>query len=314
MRRATVPAENLRLVVEQAVPVKHRSSKCGVMFGHRVALRTSHSRAALGQAGAIRHWFGAVAVLCLAPLILQCGSDQHHNDPTTYGDSGTGGQAVISENGGSSGRASDDGSTAADCELARKCCPGLTGTDRQACDGVVSIGQDLGCVALLAIHPECDAAKGAGGSAPADGSGGSPAGGASFANGGSLGTGGAKSNGGASGRGGASGSGGARTDGLRNYTCGYALAGVSGNVCENGRSSASVAAKDMTDAIAACLAAQPPDRPYFCCVLDLDGAAPTDASECEAAPALGDSRQAPEWRPGRSCCRFEGETTCPPSQ
>ena len=101
--------------------------------------------------------------------------------------------------------------------------------------------------------------------------------------------------------------------GLRNYACGFALANVSGNICENGRTTRNVRAANLNDAISACLAVQPADRPYFCAVLDSDGAAPSDASECQAAPALGPSGNPPAWRPGRNCCRFEGETTCPPS-
>jgi hypothetical protein len=101
-------------------------------------------------------------------------------------------------------------------------------------------------------------------------------------------------------------------DGLRHFACGYALAGVSGNACENGRTTRYVVAKDMTAAIDACVDVQPADRDYFCCVLASDGAEPADQSQCEAAPSLGPHKLAPAWRPGRSCCRFEGETTCPP--
>lgn len=97
----------------------------------------------------------------------------------------------------------------------------------------------------------------------------------------------------------------------RNYACGFAMSNVSGNICENGRTTRYVTAPNMSAAISACQAAKPSGYPRFCVVLDQDGTASTDASQCEAAPRLGPSKLAPEWRPTRSCCKFEGETTCP---
>jgi hypothetical protein len=88
--------------------------------------------------------------------------------------------------------------------------------------------------------------------------------------------------------------------GGRNYRCGYALAGFG---CNNGRANTLIAAADMTAAISACHIAQPPNLPDFCYVLDADGAAPTDASQCAAAGG--------SWRPGNSCCNFFGSTSCP---
>jgi hypothetical protein len=181
------------------------------------------------------------------------------------------------------------------------------------------IRDELGCAALLAVHPECRP-NGTGGATSTGEAGGAGSGGSADGSGdgdgdntaGSDGSGGRNATGGSGGGGsGGAGSGGARTDGLRNYACGYAMAGVSGNPCENGRTTDYVVAKDMTAAIAACWEAQPADREYFCCVLDSDGTAPTDQSQCEAALPLGPTRIAPAWRPGRSCCRFGGETTCP---
>lgn len=86
----------------------------------------------------------------------------------------------------------------------------------------------------------------------------------------------------------------------RLYGCGYALPGFA---CNNGKNSLRVNAVDMTTAVTACHLAQPADRPDFCYVLDSEGAAPTDASECAA---VGGS-----WRPGNSCCNFLGTTSCP---
>lgn len=97
----------------------------------------------------------------------------------------------------------------------------------------------------------------------------------------------------------------------RSYACGFAMSGISGEICENGRTTRYVSATGLTEAISACQAARPADYPYFCVVLDLDGTAPSDVDECEAAPRLGPSGLAPVWRPGRSCCRFEGDATCP---
>jgi len=242
--------------------------------------------------------------------IQQCGSGEHHSGgPATGGDPSAAGAPkqegtpmTVAGAGGTKGRTEN-------CRLAEKCCPQLTGNDRQACDGIALVGDDLGCFTLLTIHPECKSA-GAGGSS-SDGGATSTAGNGTGANGIMGGVG--HSGGGASGgeaSGGTAGDGG--RDGLRNFACGYALANVSGNRCENGRTTRFVVAKDLTAAIDACLAVQPADRDYFCCVQAPDGAAPTDQSQCEAAPRLGPSMLAPAWRPGRSCCRFEGETTCPP--
>ena len=86
----------------------------------------------------------------------------------------------------------------------------------------------------------------------------------------------------------------------RNYTCGYALPGFG---CNNGRASTTLLAADMTAAISACHIAQPPNLPDFCYVLDRDGAAPSDASQCAAAGG--------SWRPGNSCCNFFGSVSCP---
>jgi hypothetical protein len=97
----------------------------------------------------------------------------------------------------------------------------------------------------------------------------------------------------------------------RNYACGFAMSNVSGNRCENGRTTRYVTAPNLTAAISACQAVKPAAYPLFCLVLDQDGTAPSDASECEAAPPQAANGQPPEWRPSRSCCRFEGETTCP---
>lgn len=253
----------------------------------------------------------ALALLWLPALLglQQCGSSRS-NKPNE----GSGGDpslaGAFSDEPSSAGSGSSKGGSkgvSENCRLVEKCCPRLAGDDRQACEGIAMIRDELGCTALLAIHPECKTG----------GLGGSPSGGASSVAGSGGGgavssVGGEPSGGGNGSSGAASGSGGNRTDGLRNYSCGYAQAGVSGLPCENGRSTGYVAAKDMTAAIAACVYAQPADRAYLCCVLDGDGAAPTDESECLAAPPLGPSRLAPAWRPGRSCCRFEGETTCPP--
>jgi hypothetical protein len=93
---------------------------------------------------------------------------------------------------------------------------------------------------------------------------------------------------------------GAGGTGGRSYRCGYALAGFG---CNNGRANTLIAAADMTAAISACHIAQPPNLPDFCYVLDADGAAPTDASQCAAAGG--------SWRPGNSCCNFFGSTSCP---
>lgn len=86
----------------------------------------------------------------------------------------------------------------------------------------------------------------------------------------------------------------------RLYGCGYALPGFG---CDNGKNSLRVNAADMTTAVTACHLAQPQDRPDFCYVLDTQGAAPTDASDCAAAGG--------SWRPGNSCCNFFGTTSCP---
>jgi hypothetical protein len=84
------------------------------------------------------------------------------------------------------------------------------------------------------------------------------------------------------------------------YTCGYALPGFG---CNNGRSSLRVNAADMTTAVTACLLAQPADRPDFCHVINAQGTAPTDQSQCTAAGG--------SWRPNNSCCNFLGTTSCP---
>jgi len=86
----------------------------------------------------------------------------------------------------------------------------------------------------------------------------------------------------------------------RNYSCGYALAGFG---CNNGRASTTVVSANMTAAISACHIAQPPNLPDFCYVLDRDGLAATDASQCGTAGG--------SWRPGNNCCNFFGSTSCP---
>lgn len=86
----------------------------------------------------------------------------------------------------------------------------------------------------------------------------------------------------------------------RNYACGYALAGYG---CNNGRASTVVVAADMTAAISACRIAQPPNLPDYCFVLDRDGTAATDQSQCVAGGG--------SWRPNNSCCNFFGSTSCP---
>ncbi len=86
----------------------------------------------------------------------------------------------------------------------------------------------------------------------------------------------------------------------RNYRCGYALQGYG---CNNGRASTLIVAADMTAAVAACYIAQPPNLADYCYVLDRDGTAPTDASQCVAAGG--------SWRPNNSCCNFLGSTSCP---
>lgn len=86
----------------------------------------------------------------------------------------------------------------------------------------------------------------------------------------------------------------------RNYLCGYALPGFG---CNNGRASTGVVVADMTAAVSACHIAQPPNLPDFCYVLDRDGTAATDASQCAAAGG--------SWRPGNSCCNFLGSVSCP---
>jgi hypothetical protein len=254
-------------------------------------------------------WRRVVAVLGLPALLglQQCGSSQHATgDSATGGDPSNAGAPAyegtpVTGAGGVKGGSEN-------CRLVEKCCPRLAGNDRQACDGIAQVRDDLGCLTLLTLHPECKAA-GTGGSSSDGGT--ANAGGSSGAHGG---TGGVGGSGGVSGGEASGGTGGAsgRDDGLRHFDCGYALANVSGNPCENGRTTRYVVAKDMTAAIDACVDVQPADRDYFCCVLASDGAEPADQSQCEAAPSLGPGKLAPAWRPGRSCCRFGGETTCPP--
>lgn len=86
----------------------------------------------------------------------------------------------------------------------------------------------------------------------------------------------------------------------RNYWCGYAMPGFH---CDNGRSHVVLVAPDMTSGIAGCRMAKPMSSLESCHVIDLDGAAPTDATECTAA--------AGSWRTGNSCCNFEGTLSCP---
>jgi hypothetical protein len=86
----------------------------------------------------------------------------------------------------------------------------------------------------------------------------------------------------------------------RKYDCGYA---APNNNCDNGRSSLDTIAPDMTTAIAECKRLKSMPTLDFCYVKDLDGLAPTDASECTAASG--------SWRPAHSCCNFEGTLSCP---
>lgn len=260
-----------------------------------------------------------VAMLGLPALLglQQCGSSQHVTGySATGGDSSLAGAPTHDDEGapvtGADGGAGDPKGDSENCRLVDKCCPRLTGTDRQACDGIAQIRDDLGCLTLLTLHPECKGAGTGGSSSQGGGASAGGVGGAANTSGGVGGGGGAS--GGEAGRGEAGGATGGvgSSDGLRHFACGYALAGVSGNPCENGRTTRYVVAKDMTAAIDACVDVQPADRDYFCCVLASDGAEPADQSQCEAAPSLGPGKLAPAWRPGRSCCRFAGETTCPP--
>lgn len=87
---------------------------------------------------------------------------------------------------------------------------------------------------------------------------------------------------------------------LRSYRCGYALPGYG---CNNGRSSKSILAADLTTAISACRAAQPAAYSDFCYVLDEPGATQSDVFQC--AEASG------SWRTGNSCCNFMGTLSCP---
>jgi hypothetical protein len=64
-----------------------------------------------------------------------------------------------------------------------------------------------------------------------------------------------------------------------------------------------VAALDMTSGIAKCRMAKPMANLEFCNVIDVDGEAPADASQCTAASG--------SWRPGSHCCNFEGTLSCP---
>jgi hypothetical protein len=88
--------------------------------------------------------------------------------------------------------------------------------------------------------------------------------------------------------------------GARNYWCGYAMPGFN---CDNGRSHVVLIAPDMTSGIAMCGIAKPMANLDSCHVIDLDGAAPTDAPQCAAA--------AGSWRPGNNCCNFKGTLSCP---
>ena len=59
----------------------------------------------------------------------------------------------------------------------------------------------------------------------------------------------------------------------------------------------------MTAAVSQCHIAQPASLPDFCNVIDLDGAAASDPSQCAA--------QGGSWRPNTKCCNFVGSVTCP---
>lgn len=86
----------------------------------------------------------------------------------------------------------------------------------------------------------------------------------------------------------------------RNYWCGYAMPSFN---CDNGRSHVQITALDMTSGIAMCSAAKPMPNLDSCHVIDLDGAAPSDESQCQAATGT--------WRPATSCCNFKGTLSCP---
>jgi len=90
------------------------------------------------------------------------------------------------------------------------------------------------------------------------------------------------------------------TPSTRNYWCGYAMPGFH---CDNGRSHVTVVALDMASGIAMCRMAKPMPNLESCHVIDLDGAAPTDATQCTAASG--------SWRPSNNCCNFEGTLSCP---
>jgi len=86
----------------------------------------------------------------------------------------------------------------------------------------------------------------------------------------------------------------------RHYWCGYAMPGFH---CDNGRSHVTVVALDMTSGVAMCRVAKPMSNLESCHVIDLDGAAPTDPTQCTAASG--------SWRPSNNCCNFEGTLSCP---
>ena len=86
----------------------------------------------------------------------------------------------------------------------------------------------------------------------------------------------------------------------RQYVCGWAMAGYG---CDNGRNHGFVTAPDMTSANSACRTIQPATYPDFCYVIDSNGAAPTDPTQCAAAGG--------SWRSGNNCCNFMGTLSCP---
>jgi hypothetical protein len=89
----------------------------------------------------------------------------------------------------------------------------------------------------------------------------------------------------------------------RRYVCGYALPGYN---CNNGRRSASIQVSSMSVAIPQCRNTRPAGYASytdFCYVIDADGAAPTDSTQCAAAGG--------SWRPKNNCCNFKGTLSCP---
>lgn len=89
----------------------------------------------------------------------------------------------------------------------------------------------------------------------------------------------------------------------RHYICGYAKPYKG---CDSWRTHLDITADDMTAAIATCRSTHPSDYTDFCYVIDHDGAAGSDASECTGTTPAG------SWRSKNNCCNFNGTLSCPP--